>query len=720
MRAFGPFELDPRTGELTRNGTRVRLQPQQGRLLALLTSHPGRVYSREEIYQALWTSQSYGNFEQSLNFAVSQLRAALADSAESSLYIETVPKRGYRFVATVEDHPDSHFSAIRCPDTEIPIPYESNGFAHDAGVPDLQVTGAMTSTETAAPHQLPSRLWWRSTAMGATLLAVLSAAWWYLPLQPPRTIGFAQLTTTGAIDFLVKPVTDGARVFYIERSGGHWIAKQTSLEGGESQTVPGLPENTRIMDLSPNRATYLLGRFTSRGSMSTLWLMPVQGGPPVRLGDVTSDEAVWHPDGKHIVYARGNELWSVGTDAANPRLMVSLPGVPNWLAWSPDGQRMRLTLGDDNGGSSLWEMRQDGSRLHRLFPNADDECCGEWTPDGRYFLYTARHQGVWNLWAAREPGWWLRRAPRGPFQLIAGWPGGVVGAHVSSSGNSVLFYAGRNRSQIQRLDVKTNRLTPISPEGFSQPEYSPDGRWLAYIDVNNGSLWKVNIASSEKVQLSLDGFSAAFPRWSPDGATLAVTANNRGAPATIYLIPAKGGAPQLLLPGQANVFDPDWSPDGKRLVVVHAVSGNPKETALFLVDLATRAETMVPGSIGRFFPHWSPDGRYVAAYRDQERVVELYDFATQKWQTVTRGEAIGFPVWSRDSRHLYYQRILDDGEPVYRLNVRTGVAERVASFEAVLSGGVSRCALLGLAPDDALLLDTTRGNSDLYRAELAQ
>ena len=724
MRAFGPFQLDSRTGELTRNGLRVRLQPQQARLLTLLTSQPGRLYTREEIYVELWSNQSYGNFEQSLNFAVSQLRAALNDSAESSLYIETIPKLGYRFVGAIQGN---GLIASGLPSAEIPAapqnliaPSDEDDVVGAALPPqpptNLPVVGV---AEKRGPSSF--RLRWMIAGLAAAILAISATVWWYMPLQPPRANGFAQITTADAIDYLIKPVTDGARIFYIERSGGHWVTKQASLEGGDPQTVPGVPENTRIMDLAPNRATYLLGHFTSRSSRSALWLMPVQGGPPVRLGDISSGEAVWHPDGRHIVFAKGNELWTIGTDASNPMRLVSLPGEPNWMAWSPDGQRMRFSIGVSNGGSSLWEMRQDGSNLHRMFPNVspdDHECCGEWTPDGRYFIFTANRQGLGSLWALREPGFSLRRAPRGPYQLVAGWPGNLMGACVSTDGNSVLFYSGRNRSQIQRFDTKTNRLTPLSPEGFSEPEYSADGHWLVYVDVNNGSVWKANAETSEKVQLSLAGFSPSFPRWSPDGKMLAVTASDHGAAATAYLMPAMGGAPQPILPGPLQVSDPDWAPDGKTLVVVHAVPGQEKDTALFMVDFGTRAEKMVPESEGHFFPHWSPDGQRLAAYEDNEKVVDIFSFATQKWQTIARGAAIGFPVWSHDGRYLYYQKILDEGEPVYRFNVRTGLTERVASFDTELSGGIVRCALLGLAPDDALLIDTTRGNSDLYRAEL--
>ena len=552
------------------------------------------------------------------------------------------------------------------------------------------------------------------------LLSILTAAWWRLPLQPPRTQGFSQITTADAIDFPVKPVIDGARVFYIERAGGHWITRQTSLAGGEPQSVPGLAENTRIMDLSPDRSTYLLGRFTYRGSTSTLWLMPVQGGQPQRLADIVSDEAVFHPDGKHIVFARGEELWVVGTDGASPKRLISLPGGPNWLAWSPDGDRMRLTLDEDNGATSLWEMRQDGSNLHRILATSSgiqDQCCGEWTPDGRYFLFSGGQKHAWDLWALREPGFSLRRAPRGPFRLTE-WPGGLFGASVSPDGESVLFYAGRNRSQIQRFDPITKRLTPVSAEGFSQPDFSPDGRWIAYVDINIGVLWKMDTQSGEKIQLSPIGFSVSFPRWSPDGSLLAMTASDQNSASAVYLIPASGGTPEPLLPGQSHGRDPDWAPDGKTIVVVHPIPNQQNEEALFLIDFASKKESMVPDSKGRFFPHWSPDGRHIAAYTNDGHGVDIYKFATHKWQTIVSATAIGFPSWSRDSEYLYYQKILEEGEPVYRFNLRTGHTDLVSRFDEELAGGISRCALMGLASDGELLLDTTRGTRDLYRAKL--
>nr|AQQ75055.1 hypothetical protein [uncultured bacterium] len=98
---FGSFELDLEAERLLRNGRQVRLQPQPFKLLLLLTSQPGRLVTREEIQAALWTNDTFVDFEQGVNFAVKQLRDALGDRADSSIYIETVPRRGYRFLAPV-------------------------------------------------------------------------------------------------------------------------------------------------------------------------------------------------------------------------------------------------------------------------------------------------------------------------------------------------------------------------------------------------------------------------------------------------------------------------------------------------------------------------------------------------------------------------------------------------------------------------------------------
>jgi len=101
VRRFGSFELDLDAEKLLKNGRSVRIQPQPFKLLCLLTSKPGALITREEIQAALWKNETFVDFEQGVNFAVKQVREALGDRGEDSLYVQTVPKRGYRFLAPV-------------------------------------------------------------------------------------------------------------------------------------------------------------------------------------------------------------------------------------------------------------------------------------------------------------------------------------------------------------------------------------------------------------------------------------------------------------------------------------------------------------------------------------------------------------------------------------------------------------------------------------------
>ena len=99
---FGVFELDTESEQLLKNGLAIKLKPQPFKLLKLLVNEAGRVVTREEIRAALWSGDTFVDFDQGVNFAIKQVREALDDDSERSLYIQTVPKRGYRFVAPVE------------------------------------------------------------------------------------------------------------------------------------------------------------------------------------------------------------------------------------------------------------------------------------------------------------------------------------------------------------------------------------------------------------------------------------------------------------------------------------------------------------------------------------------------------------------------------------------------------------------------------------------
>src|SRR2546428_14183067 len=101
---FGPFELDQDAGELRKGGTKVRLQEQPLQILEILLGQPGKVVTREELRNQIWPSDTFVDFDHGINNAIKRLREALGDTAETSRYIETLPRNGYRFVQQIQSN----------------------------------------------------------------------------------------------------------------------------------------------------------------------------------------------------------------------------------------------------------------------------------------------------------------------------------------------------------------------------------------------------------------------------------------------------------------------------------------------------------------------------------------------------------------------------------------------------------------------------------------
>jgi TolB-like protein/DNA-binding winged helix-turn-helix (wHTH) protein/Flp pilus assembly protein TadD len=125
---FGTFEVSFDSGELRKAGLKIRVQQQPLKLLQILLEHPGEVVSREELRSRLWANESFGDFDQAVNIAIGKLRSALGDSAENPRYIETLPKRGYRFIAEVSIGDfDSRTNELEAVPPESPPPTSSSG-----------------------------------------------------------------------------------------------------------------------------------------------------------------------------------------------------------------------------------------------------------------------------------------------------------------------------------------------------------------------------------------------------------------------------------------------------------------------------------------------------------------------------------------------------------------------------------------------------------------
>jgi len=431
---------------------------------------------------------------------------------------------------------------------------------------------------------------------------------------------------------------------------------------------------------------------------------------------------MYSPDGKTIAYTHGNSIWMMDADGGRPRKLVDLSGGPEWLVWAPDGNRLRFTLafGSGNEGTSIWEISRDGTGLRQVladwWPSAR-KCCVAWTPDGRYFLFTATIGGANNLWALREHGSWWRRSPQGPFQLTSG-PTSVESGTLDRRGSRVLFYSGGAwREESERLDVKTGTFSPLLPNAHARlRSFSRDGKWIAYID-SRGSLVRSRTDGTELVVLAPgETYHPTFPRWSPDGKWVVFEVSLTGQPGNCFLVSAGGGHPESLLPGDMDMRDADWSNDGRKLVLSRALG--PKDSdarELLLVELATRNTEKLPEAENLIAPRWSPDGRFISATADDQSELKLWDFSSKKWAVIAHGVALGISVWSPDSRYLYFQDLLSAGESLHRYDIQSKRVELVAEFSEILNArAADRCALEGISPDGAPVIDFNRGAFDLF------
>jgi len=382
--------------------------------------------------------------------------------------------------------------------------------------------------------------------------------------------------------------------------------------------------------------------------------------------------------------------------------------------WSPDGSRLRFTVQDTRTGSdSLWEVSADGSNSHPLLSGWNTpaaECCGSWTPDGRYFVFQSTRNRTTHIWVMRERTGLLQWVSQEPVQLTSG-PLNYYMPAPSQDGKKLFVVGEQRRGELVRYDTKAQQwgsyLSGISAEHL---DFSRDGEWVVYVTYPEGSLWRSKVDGRERVQLTYPPLQASLPRWSPDGKQIAFTARAPGKSWKTYLISAEGGSPQKLTPGEAGEYDPGWSADGKTLVF-----GDSETKSLQILDLKTRQVSKLPDSDGLWAPRWSPDGRYIAAIPDKARnKLMLFDFTTQRWTVLAEQQAL-WPRWSVDGEHIYFSSSSDSDMSRVRIGDRK--VERLASLKDFrLAPGVFG-AWVSWTPDDQPLMLRDVGTQDIYALE---
>jgi hypothetical protein len=367
--------------------------------------------------------------------------------------------------------------------------------------------------------------------------------------------------------------------------------------------------------------------------------------------------------------------------------------------------------------TSLWELTLKGDKPQQLLPSWSDphsECCGNWTRDGKSYIFQSNGPEGSNLWILPEKRALAWRAPQ-PFALTAG-PLSYLSPVPSRQDNKIFLIGAHMRSQLHRLDAATRQFVPYLPEiGMAdRTEFSKDGTHVAWISTNDGVLWQSKLDGSQRLQLTARPMEVFMMRWSPDGSKIAFMGRAPGKTWKIYTIPSNGGVPQEVLEDSRSQADPDWSPDGKAIIYGRtpeymAEDSAPK--AIQIVDLKTRVPATIPGSEGLFSPRWSPNGRYVIALPLDQRKLMLYDAASKQWSEIASGR-FNNPVWSKDGSTIYFQSLTDEGRSICRTPVPATHIVAMADFRNLQPGTTVR--YWGLTADDLPVVSFHFFMADVY------
>ena len=545
--------------------------------------------------------------------------------------------------------------------------------------------------------------------------------------NPPRILRTTAITNDRrAIDLPV--LTDGSRLYFTSQNvDGVSEPWQVAAKPGPSVSLPTPLKNSLVLDVSPDRSELLVLHPTGPYTPTTLWALPLLGGSPRRLGNLTSTGGgAWSPDGQKIAYTLNDEVRVARNDGTDLGALAKIKGRPYLPRWSPDGRTVRFTFGLPNSSDpdTIWEVAADGSNLHRVFPELhDSHCCGAWSADGRYFVFSAFNGDTLNIWASREKTGLFRRSSLPPVQLTAG-PLNLQYPMVSADGKRIFAVGSQTRHELVILNKFSLRfqsyLGGITAQDVS---FSRDGNQTAYVSLPDNTLWKSGAGGESPMQLTFPPLHVQLPRWSPDGKQIAFAGQAPGKPRRLYLVPADGGDPQQITNGEAGPAgdgDPNWSPDGNSIVFGDApddprVAKDPKIMVLRVIDLKTHAVSILPGSEEMWSPRWSPDGKSIVGLSAVGWKLRLYNLATHQ-QTELASMQAGYPSWSHDGQWVHFVAV-GGRRTWYRVRVADKKVEEVFAENGEHRLVRDTDAWTGLAPDDCILALRDTGTREIFSLE---
>ncbi len=620
---FDTFEADLRSGELRKQGLKLRLGEQPFSVLALLLAQPGEVVTRDELQKKLWPADTFVDFDRGLNKAINRLRDALGDSADAPRFIETLPKRGYRFIGNLE-----------------PLTASADGASEPV----------RTTVDRADPPPAQVRiLLVRATVVALVLVAIVST-WWWLPrniaapgdagpvirssLLPPPDMAFVPyslaLSRDGTHLAFVAEAADGSRRLWIRAMAA---TTATAIAGTEDANLPFWSPDLRHVGFFADRKLKVLdvaggsirviadARRASGGTWNVddvivfapdvngpLYRVPAAGGTPTAVSHVPEGDnvhgdrwPVFLPDGRHFLYVA---LSAAASSDNHPELRVgSLDSLESSrIEW--DGARsVAFAVGHllYVRGGTLYGQPFDSTSLRTTGPSVP-------------------------LTGPEVAG---------PLSF---YPSGF-----SVSTNGVLAFQSSldMPSQLIWLDAQGREQDVLTAIKYTGPAISPDGRLLAGScegpRTGTLSICVHDFARGVSARVT-DGPNDRYPIWSRDGREIAYASG-----VGIHRVRADGSTSAQWV--SARGIPTGWLPDGRIL----SFGSQHGVVSLALSSPASHDVTELgPGAEGQL----SPDAAWLA-YIAQDGLV-AQRFPTASARVTIAGHGAAQPRWSRDGRQVFY------------------------------------------------------------------
>jgi Tol biopolymer transport system component/DNA-binding winged helix-turn-helix (wHTH) protein len=591
---FGEFELDLRTGELVRDHRRVLLPDQPFRLLALLIRERGSLVTRDTLRHELWSDDTFVDFEAGLNAAIKRLRETLGDAAAAPTFIETLPRRGYRFIAPVEELP-------------VFVPHVPEASAEGRPGRPRSLTLAVGLIAVGAAVVAIMTLRARSPASGVG--------------EEPRQAGMSRVTNLGTIRrAFVSP--DGNDLVYVRDEGTQqslWIRRGRRAD--PVRILGPLPGNFESLALAPEGMVYYVF-FSFDRTNTSLYRLPIGGGQPELVLEAAGAIA-FSPDGSRYAYVqntsmtlRESRVVLVEARSGQSRVLSTRQTPETYgnlePSWFPDGSRLTLLGASDAepGRHQVLDVDVQTGLARRIADLALAEVKGAlWRPGGRELVVSGRERRAtpMRLWSVSGSGGMRPLTSDVSDYTPVGW-GGTTDEMLVIRRETLrsLWTAETSAPDHARLVAQDAG----GQYGFDLVAWGTQGELLYTLtESDNADIWGIETATLRRRRLTTDPADDYHPCVSPDGETV-VFASNRGGLPGLWAMARDGSQPRRLTTG-GDAY-PSFSPDGTWVAFQRSgVWSTPWAVHRVFLRTGEVAPITVPSTMR---PTVSPDGRLVAHY----------------------------------------------------------------------------------------------------------